>query len=331
MGLAVSQARLLTLTARKGDCEYGIAIESMNKMSLTREMSELSEEYYSRLQAKNITYFANGQYHKMNYQYLMGRGSNYAAIWNRDNYALKTDNSMILTDYKGQVIMSEDYAQAIVSVLGQSAMNQNGVGGTFSTDKIAAILAALCTGFTEETFQTIIDGNNLNGSYDAELYETLTGDETGEEVEVDNSSSITEKAKAIVDFYYPIFSAAAANGWTTEYNAEMALNDDYISDALVTGTFQLATVYNDGQYHENDSLNYFITSGLIVETNDVEEREEVTAWYNAQKEIIGLKEMQMDQTIAELSTELEAIKAEIQSLQSLIDDAVTSVFDWGSG
>ena len=32
----------------------------------------------------------------------------------------------------------------------------------------------------------------------------------------------------------------------------------------------------------------------------------------------------------DLKTELESINTEIQSIQSLIDDAISSVFDWGS-
>ena len=247
MGLACSQARLLTLTARKADCEYGISIDSMQKMALTREMSELSQDYYSKLQSKQISYYANGKYNKMNYAYLMGYGSNYTAIWNQDKHPMKEENSMVLTDYKGQVVLSDDYAKALTTVLGPSAMNKDGRGGTFSTDKIPAILAALCPGFTAETFKTIIDGNNLSSEYDAHGVNTLTGEENGNKITVDNSSTVTQKAQAIVDFYMPILSSAASNGWTTEYNKEMALNDDYISDALVTGSFQLATVNESGQ------------------------------------------------------------------------------------
>lgn len=331
MGLACSQARLLTLTARKADCEYGISIDSMHKMALTREMSELSQEYYSKLQSKQISYYANGKYNKMNYAYLMGYGSNYTALWNQDKHALKDNNSMILTDYKGQVVLSDDYAKAITSVLGPTAMNSNGQGGTFSQDKIPAVLAALCPGFTAETFKTIIDGNNLSSAYDAHTQQTLTGEDTGKKVVVDNSSTVTQKAQAIVEFYMPIFSAAAANGWTTEYNKEMALNEDYMSDALVTGSFQLATVNEVGEYDEGNTLTYFITAGLVEARTDSDVREEITAWYNAEKERINEKENMLDLHIDDLSTELEAINTEIQSIQSLIDDAISSVFDWGSG
>ena len=330
MGLACSQARLLTLTARKADCEYGISIDSMHKMALTREMSELSQEYYSRLQSKQISFYHNSQYQKMNYQYLMGYGSNYNAILDNNKYALKEENSMVLTDYKGQVVMSQDYANVLTSVLGPGAMDKDGRGGTFSSDKIPAIIAALCPGFNEEAIKTVIDAKNLTTNYNASKVNTMTGEDTGKDVVVDNSNKTTEKIQAIVDFYYPIFVAAAANGWTTEYNKDMALNDDYVSDALVTGSFQLATVDEAGAFDEGGSLTYFVTAGLVQARTDSEVREEITAWYNAEKDRITEKENYLDIHMDDLSTELEAINTEIQSIQSLIDDAISSVFDWGS-
>lgn len=331
MGLACSQARLLTLTRRKADCENGISIDSIEKMALTREMTQLSQEYYTKLQSKQISYYANGQYNKMTYSYLMGYGSTYSAILDNDKYALKSENSMILTDYKGQVVLSDDYAKAITSVLGSSVMNKDGAGTTFSTDKIADIMAALCPGFTAAQFQAVIDGEDLPSSYEAHPKQTLTGEETGKSVTVDNTEKNTDGIQSIVDFYYPIFAAAATNGWTTEYNKDMALSDDYVSDALVSGSFQLATVNELGEYDEGGSLTYFITAGLVQSRTDSDVREEITAWYNAEKERISEKEDYLDLEMDNLSTELEAINTEIQSVQSLIDDAISSVFDWGNG
>ncbi len=330
MGLACSQIRLLTLTARKADCEYGISVNSMEKMALTREQSALSREYQSKLQSKQIAYYADGKYNKINYGYLMGYGADFTAI-TKGTRALKSENSMILTDYKGQVVMSKSYADAITSVLGSSAMNAKGQGGTFSTDKIPEILAQLISGFSVEDFQTVIDNNKLSSSYEADAVQTITGNSTGQTVTVENSDSATSKLESIVDFYYPIFQAAAANGWTTEYNKEMAANEDYISDAIVSGTFQLASVNEEGNYEPDTSLTYFITSRLVEPWTDSSVREEITAWYNAEKERISEKENWLDIENQDLSTELESINTEIQSIQSLIDDAISSVFDWGSG
>ena len=329
MGLAASQVRLLTLTARKADCEYGISIDSMRKMALTREQSELSKEYYRKLQSKTISYYNNGQYCKMNYNYLMGYGADYTAITSGSK-PLKDDNSMILTDYKGQVIMSDAYAKALTSVLGSSALDSNGRGGTFSTDNIPAIIAKLVPGYSEEQFKALMDGNTVPSSYDANVIKTLTGKEVGSTT-VDSSETISTKLQQIIDFYEPIFKAAASNGWTIEYNNEMKTNDNYISDALVTGSLQLAKVNDEGNYDPDCSLTYFVTAGLVEARTDSDVREEITAWYNAEKERITEKENYIDMDMDELSTELNAITTEIQSIQSLIDDAISSVFDWGSG
>ena len=320
MGLACSNIRLLTLTARKADCEYGISIDSMQKMALSREQTQLSQEYNSKLKAKQISYYANGKYNKINYSYLMGYGNNYSAVTG-GTQPLKSQNSMILTDFKGQVVMSKAYASAITSVLGSSAMDSQGRGGTFSTNQIPAILAKLLPGFTEAQFKNAIDGKSQDStSYDANGKQTITGEDTGNKVTVDNTETTTKKIQSIVDFYYPIFQAAAANGWTTEYNNDMGTNDDYVSDALSSGTFQLATVNDEGNYEPDTSLTYYVTSGLVAQNNNSEVREEVTAWY----------EDYLDIDMDNLSTELESINTEIQSIQSLIDDAISSVFDWGS-
>jgi len=326
MGLACSQARLLTLTARKADCEYGMSIDSMHKMALTREMSELSQEYYSKLQAKKISYYHDGQYYKMNYTYLMGNGATWSAT---NNTPVKSENSMILTDYKGQVVLSNEYAK-ILTDCGIS-MDKNGRGGTFSKDNIPEILYKLTNFGTVEDYKKVINNKGLTSSYNASVHNTLYGTDTGEDRKIDNSSTREEKIQAIIDFYYPIFIAASTNGWTAEYNKDMALNNDYVSDALVTGSFQLTTVDCTGNYNERDSLTYFITAGMVQARTHSDEREAITAWYEDEKARISEKESMLDLHISDLSMELESINTEIQSIQSLIDDAVSSVFDWGGG
>ena len=328
MGLACNQIRLLTLTARKADCEYGISMNSIEKMALTREQSELSREYQSKLSASKIAYYNNGQYYQMNYSYLMGYGAVYESIINGD-MPLKSDNSMILCDYMGQVVLSDTYANAITSVLGSSAMDSNGRGGTFSTDKIPEILAAFLPGFSAEQIETVINGDTVSGSASASTVQATTGETTGSAT-MDTTAGTTSVIQQVVDFYYPIFQAAAANGWTTEYNKDMNRNTDYVSDALTSGTFQLETVESDGNYDPGTSLTYFITSGLVVENTSSEARAEITAWYEAEKAKISEKEDWLDIENQDLSTELEAINTEIESVKSMIDDAVSSVFDWGS-
>lgn len=326
--VASSQVSLLMLTQRKADCELNISIASMDKMALTREQSNLSKEYYSRLQAKKISYYANGQYHKITPQYLMGSATNWPDTINAGN-TMKSDRNMILTDYKGQVVLPGEYADKLKSVLGNGIMDAFGRGSTFSTNKIPEILTKICSNYTAEQYKTAIDGQNIEEyNYSQTNYNTKDGNETGSSQGTTSQNNIIMN---IVSFYLPILKAAAVNGWTTEYNKEMQANEDYTSDAIVSGTFQLEHVNNNGDYTEDTSLTYFITSGAIQTRTDSSVRKEITAWYNAEKDRIAEKENYLDVYMSDLSTELEAIKTEIQSIQTFIDDGIQSVFDWGSG
>lgn len=327
MGLACAQVTLLTLTSRKADCELNIAIDSRRKMSLTMEQSELARQYQAKLQSKNLAYYANGHYNKIDYGYLMGYGMN--TIGSTKNRPLKENNSVILTDYNGLVVMDKNYTSSLLKVLGSSAMDSNGRGTTFSKDKIPAIIADI-SGYSEEDIQAVINGDNVTSSYDTTSVNTMTLEETGETGTRDNTDTVTSKIQEWVDFFYPIFIAAAANGWTSEYNNDMATNSDYISDALVTGSFQLAEVNEYGGYDPNTSLTYFTMNGTVEMRTDSDVRENITAWYNAEKARISQKEDMLDLEIRDFSTELEAINTEMEAIKTFINDSVQRVFSWGS-
>ena len=296
-------------------------------MSLTREQTELSREYQSRLQnAKQISYYANGKYNKVNYQYLMGSSMR---LLGYDDAPLKKDNSMVLTDYRGLVVMSSEYASAITSVIGTSGFS-GGKGGTFDADKIPEILETLLySKYSAQQYRDVIAERGISSSYAAHKVNITTG-EKGDATTSDNSSKVENEIQSILDFYLPIFEAAAANGWTTEYNKEMMSNEDYISDALISGTFYLESADEYGQYVENSSLTYFLNSDALQRNSNEEMRENITAWYNAERANIAEKENWLDIENKELSTELEAINTEIDAIKSLIQDAISSVFSWGS-
>ena len=338
MGLACSQVRFLSLTSRKADLEYNISINSMEKMALAREQSNLSQEYYSKLKAQKICFFSNNQYQKINYQYLMGSGNN-AAAWMRKAPALKDNDSTILTDYRGLVVLDDKYANIIKSVLGSAVeIDASGRAKPFKCDDetMAKLLASVAepTGCALDDISEILKTGTYKDSYTADRLKTLDLENKGKtQKDTEINSTIYN---SIVSFYLPIFKAAAENGFTTEYSNEMKTNSNYVNDALVSGTFCLAQASQDqqgnytGYYEPNTSLTYFLTNGTLQERNDSDVREEVTAWYNAEKARISEKEDFIDIEMKDYSTELEAINTELQSLKSLIDDAIQSVFDWGS-
>ena len=340
MGLAASQSRYLFLTARKADVEHGLAINSNRKLALTREMSDLTTRYNSRLNTKQISFKNGGEYEKINYEYLMGYGARFTAITNNTR-PIKGENSYktVLTDYNGRVVISDEYAKYF-AMAGITGADAQGRGGTFGEDEIAKIILIIAGGGTTtniegesaadkiKTIKNVHNGGEVDTSFEATVVNTLTGVNTGTTT-VNNSSQSTSYLKSIIDFYWPIFQAAASNGWTTEYNIDIGHNDDYISDALVSGTFQLADVNDYGNYGTQDSLSYFVTAGVVASRNDSEVRAKITAWYDAEKSRINYKETQLDLEISDLSTTLEAIKTEMQSVKSIIDNE-TEKFNWGS-
>ena len=328
MGFSIDHIRLLTLTERKADLEYDIAIGASRKMALAREQTELSQEYRARLNSKNISFYADSQYNQMTYSYLMGSGKSTLLTLQKNPDYIKSDNRMILTDSAGLVVLGSSYVSTMTKVLGASCMDAHGRGGTFSKDKIPALIAEI-GGYplTEENVKEVIDGGQVEYGYDSSSVQTLTGNTTSTGNSHDASATRTEQIQALVNFYYPIFMAAAANGWTTEYNQDMEMNDNYISDALVSGTFQLAQVNEYGNYDPDTSLTYFTLSGLVLDRTDASVREAITAWYNEEKDRINEDETIIDLDMQNWSTELESVKTEMEAIKSLLEDDMKP-FEW---
>lgn len=110
MGLAASQARLLFLTARKDDVEYAMMRISNEKISLSRDTTELSEKYSRELNQRKL-------------QFALGDSGgttvdlNYDAIMKPNSLGLY--NQYVLTDTSGRVVLDDKYA-TIVNGLGIS-------------------------------------------------------------------------------------------------------------------------------------------------------------------------------------------------------------------
>lgn len=331
MAFSIEQIQICMVTERKASCETQETILSSRKMALTAESTNLSRQYQAKLRSKDIAYYANGQYNKMSYGYLMGYGSSTPYMIQNNPDSLKKDNSMILTDASGRVVMSNQYASYLKKVLGNDCV-KFGKGGTFSEDKIPAIIAEICSpSISEEDIADYINKNELSNrkTWDggASVVKTASLDvvETGKTH--DNTDKYTEIIQSVVEFFYPMFQAAANNGWTTQYSNQIERNPDYISDALVTGSLQLQQVQCDGTYVPDASLSYFKMSGLVSERSDSGAREEITAWYNQQKDLITQKENAYDMEITELDAQIQAYNTQLESLKSLLQDDM-KIFNW---
>ena len=103
MGLAAAQARLLTITARKSDCEFQSMSLSHQKIALSRDMENISQEYQNALNKTKLVYdFYGSGTAPMDLDYgLLMRPSIY------NDYYPK-----LLTDQGNRIVLDSKYAAA---------------------------------------------------------------------------------------------------------------------------------------------------------------------------------------------------------------------------
>ena len=103
MGLAAGQARLLTITGRKSDCEFESMRISHQKIALARDLAALSNEYQNSLNQTKLIwdYYGTGdESTQLSYGLLM-------------NPSVLNDYSpIILSDASGRAVLNEKYAKA---------------------------------------------------------------------------------------------------------------------------------------------------------------------------------------------------------------------------
>ncbi len=138
MGLAASQARLLTITARKSDCEYESMILSHQKIALSREMSQLSAEYDDAIQQTKLVYDYYGQTSEttpLNYSLMMTPS------------ALNNYIPLLVTDNGGRVVLDGRLAKAARD----AGIPQEGLDGLPSSDIRNAFIDSLAsTGYISQ-------------------------------------------------------------------------------------------------------------------------------------------------------------------------------------
>ena len=130
MGLSASQARLLTITARKSDCEFQSMTLSHQKIALSRDMEVLSQQYQNALNNTKLVYdyYGNGTSEMdLTYGLLMT-----PSVYN-DYYP------KLVTDSKNRVVLNSQYAAAARA----AGIPAEGLTGTPSSDVRNAFVEAL--------------------------------------------------------------------------------------------------------------------------------------------------------------------------------------------
>lgn len=212
------------------------------------------------------------------------------------------------------------------------------------------------------TFYIVRDANTTGLTYltatDGSMYwpDASTADSNGFIPVL--TGTVAKQVSNMMSYYGAIFSATfsgsselTGGGYINTYNGsakltknadgkyEVAQNDTYqnliqgdnLQNGLKSGLYQLVNVSSNstGGYAKAQGLDYFKTQNLVVEKTDSSERETITAWFNAARADLDEKESYWDTEITSLSSELNTITTEIDSVKKLREDAITSTFKWG--
>lgn len=104
MGLAASQARFLAITARKMNCEFQSMQIAQEKLSVTRDMEQATQEYQDALSASKLVWETpDGEVYDLTYAMMMTPS-------NFNDY-----NANLITDTQGKTVLSKAMFEAAVS------------------------------------------------------------------------------------------------------------------------------------------------------------------------------------------------------------------------
>ena len=169
MGLAASQARLLTITARKSDCEYESMRLSHQKIALSRELNEVSNEYQNALNQTNLYYDLYGT-GDTSYPLTYGLLTTPSAL----NDYLPT----LVTNQQGRIVLDSKYAAAAL----KAGIPQEGLGGLPSDEVRNTFVDALFqNGLISSTTRDAIQSTTYNqaaGLGSAAIVSTITAEYT---------------------------------------------------------------------------------------------------------------------------------------------------------
>ena len=187
MGLSASQARLLTITARKSDCEFQSMRYSHEKIALSRSMTELSTKYQNSLEQTKLVYDFYGEGDTttpLSYNLLMTPS--------QMNGYLPT----LITDAAGKTILDSKYAAAARA----AGIPQEGLGCLPSSD------------IRNKFIQGLAD-NGVIGEQEAITY---MGIEYAQEMGMGTTDLVTTKVEQMT--LTELLAYQAEQGNLTEYN-----------------------------------------------------------------------------------------------------------------
>lgn len=299
MGLASSQARLLTLTARIHQIEYKAAKLEAEKLQMANESTKVYEDYLEALDATKVQY-----------------------------KILTTDGSSTYADISSyQDLLSAGYALDFNGVVydGQTGYRDafgNNISFTELSDEDAE--EALGDDYQEGTTYYSYTSSTGSGYVTADEYANITEDGG-------NISTVGGEELYVIAVTND-YAQLCADAFGADINNPPSNVSDVITNLITSGYVTIVSMRSDGTFAEesDDDFSSYETSVStntgLREVSDEVALKKAEAQYEADMKKIDIKDTQFDTELAAIETEREAIKSEMETLETVAKDNVERTF-----
>ena len=335
MGLAASQARLLSLTARMHDIEYKAQKLEAQKLQMANKSTQVYNEYEAALNEQKIQYKIIGADGSASYKDATVKDLVTATGEAKSDYIMHNiaTNQMYCT--KAQIEAFNKANNATVGGDGKytdATYKQNDKG-----EYVNAAGQPVADQKNPAADGVVINAATENATTKAELFAKLMGDELGasssyqtlfkemQECVAKHGNKATDAFIAVDVSATETDKAKGADYKPTADEAKQFSSSTYLTNMINEGFIVLHKMTGDNITGAADEVNV-ATDAALQQVSDETKLKKAEAKYEADMAKINAKDKKFDTDIAALEQERNAIKTEIDTLKTVAKDNVERTF-----
>ena len=365
MGMAASQARLLTITARMHDVEYQAQSIQNAKIQLSTQSDQVYQDYLEALDATTLTVKDyQGNLITANFNNLCGinsvdTGNMYALRDSRNRLIVSEDIKNGYDDFMKDIGLNDPYAFALYMVGLDSG---NGIGydkesfsSTLKSEEDSFVNNSSNTSLQnlkkqmEEVLSKSSDGTTAGlsekdkESYDAieKEYRNLLYKTYAEDIyfSIQNQDEEGDFDQENFDYYVNIFRQIQSSGgvcvsiddYNESENGNAANNSEWLKNMIECGKITVQIVNTDSKTGDVEFTTTSPSSDTYLgytttTTIDKTALAKAEAEYEKATKDIDSKDKKYDMDLSKLETERTALTTEYESVKKVISDNIERTF-----
>lgn len=365
MGMAASQARLLTITARIHDVEYQAQSIQSAKVQLATQSDQVYQDYLAALDATTLTVKDyEGNVITANFNNLCGPD----AVLTGQQYALRTSSNQLIVsdeikeeydDFMEDIGTNDPYAFALYVMNKESIGNPEGGSESEFMENLSASIDSVYESHKGEnttldnlkkSLDDMGDYSDLSADDKKKYKETLSSfkyqlyKSYGAEIynkSTDQNDGSSDFDQSDFDYYVQIFKEIQAAGGgcvsIADYNGidglhgDAANDSDWLQNMIKCGKITLEVVNTDKKTGEVSLSTTAPDSDTYVDyttttTIDKKALAKAEAEYEHATKEIDRKDKKFDMDLSKLETERTALTTEYDSVKKVISDNIERTF-----